>query len=65
VPLRPAKLGKHTHTISVLLDCAPQACQARDPQTCRISTLPACALQARQAQAPKACYFTSTKGLHQ
>jgi hypothetical protein len=64
VPLRPAKPGTHTCTMSILLDYAQQACQAKDPQTCRIFTLPAGPLQACQAQAPKVCYFTSAKGLH-
>jgi hypothetical protein len=64
VPLRPAKPGTHTCTISVLMDHAPQACQAGDPRTCRISTPPAYALQAHQAHAPKACHFTSAKGRH-
>jgi hypothetical protein len=52
--LRPAKLGTHMCTISIVLDHALQACQARDPQTRRISTLPTCTLQACQAHAPKA-----------
>jgi hypothetical protein len=64
VPLRPAKPGTHTHMISILLHHAPQACQARDPLTCRISTLMACTLQACQVHVPKAGYFTSAKGLH-
>jgi hypothetical protein len=46
VPLRPAKPGTHTLTISIPLSCATEGCQAWDPQTHRISTLPACALQA-------------------
>jgi hypothetical protein len=64
VPLRPAKLGTHTHMISILLDHAPQAYQARDPQTWRISTPPACTLQAYQAHTPNTHCFTSAKGLH-
>jgi hypothetical protein len=35
VPLGPAKMGTNTCTISVPLGHIPQACQARDPQTCR------------------------------
>jgi hypothetical protein len=63
VPLRPAKLGTHTCTISMPLNHAPKPV-TRDSNTCRISTLPACAIQACQAHAPKAHYFTSAKGLH-
>jgi hypothetical protein len=60
VPLRPAKPGTHTHTISILLDRTPQACQAGDPQTHRVSTLPTCAFQACQTHFLEAHYFTST-----
>jgi hypothetical protein len=46
---RPAKLVIHTHMISILLGCAPQAWQACDPQTFMTTAGPC----------PQAC-----KGLH-